>query len=552
MTPANPNPAMRPLARSEPEHQWWRGAVIYQIYPRSFRDTNGDGVGDLRGVIHGLDYVASLGVDGLWLSPFFTSPMHDFGYDVSDFCGVDSIFGSLADFDALIAKAHRLGLKVIIDQVYSHTSDQHAWFAESRQNKSNAKADWYVWADPKADGAPPNNWQSVFGGPAWTWDSRRQQYYFHNFLSSQPDLNLHNAAVQEAILKVSRFWLDRGVDGFRLDALNFSMHDPKLRDNPPAPREGRRLTRPFDYQLHIYSQSHPDIVVFLERLRAVLDDYDSVFTVAEIGGPEPLPEMKAFTADNKRLNSAYSFDFLYADKLTVDQARKSLTAWTDAPGEGWPSWAFSNHDAPRAVSRWASEGQRDAAARIFILLLMSLRGNVFIYQGEELGLPQAEVSFEALRDPEAIANWPLTLGRDGARTPLPWRAGAPNSGFSASTPWLPVDPRHDALSIDRQEADPRSILNFTRKLIELRRTSAPLRLGVIEFIAAPPGVIAFQRSMARECVVCVFNISSDSKSWSPETAGKMTILTATGIDQPASQPPQSLPPFSGYIASVAR
>lgn len=552
MTPGELKTAMRPVAQAEPGHQWWRGAVIYQIYPRSFRDSNSDGVGDLRGVIDGLDYVANLGVDGVWLSPFFTSPMHDFGYDVSDFCGVDPVFGTLADFDAMIAKAHRLGLKIIIDQVYSHTSDEHAWFAESRQSTNNPKADWYVWAAPKADGAPPNNWQSVFGGPAWTWDSRRQQYYLHNFLSSQPDLNLHNKEVQDAILQVSRFWLDRGVDGFRLDALNFSMHDPMLRDNPPAPREGRKFTRPFDYQLHVYNQSHPDIVDFLERLRGVLDAYEGVFTVAEIGGPEPLAEMKAFTAHNKRLNSAYSFDFLYKNKLTADLTEKSLTAWTNAPGEGWPSWAFSNHDAPRAVSRWAGEERRDAAARLYALLLMSLRGNVFLYQGEELGLPQAEVSFEALRDPEAIANWPLTLGRDGARTPLPWICSAPNSGFSTATPWLPIDPRHNALSIDKQEADPQSILHFVRKLIRVRRASAPLRHGSIDFHAAPSDIIVFSRCEARESVVCVFNIGSESRTWSPDNSGNLAILASTGLGQEGNQPAETLPAFSGYIASVNR
>ncbi len=249
---------------------WWRGAAIYQIYPRSFADSNGDGIGDLPGITQKLDYVASLGVDAIWLSPFFTSPMRDFGYDVADYCDVDPVFGTLADFDMLVERAHALGLKLIIDQVYSHSSDQHRWFRESRSSQTNPKADWYVWADAKADGSPPNNWQSVFGGPAWTWDARRGQYYLHNFLSEQPDLNLHNPAVQDALLDVARFWLDRGVDGFRIDAINFAMHDPQLRDNPPAP-EGDKRTRSFDYQQHIYNQSHPDIVKFIERLRGVTD-----------------------------------------------------------------------------------------------------------------------------------------------------------------------------------------------------------------------------------------------------------------------------------------
>jgi alpha-glucosidase len=552
MTPGESKPAAQASERPEAGAAWWRGAVIYQIYPRSFKDSNGDGVGDLKGVIDGLDYVASLGVDGVWLSPFFTSPMRDFGYDVADFCDVDPVFGSLADFNALVEKAHRLGLKIIIDQVYSHTSDQHAWFVESRRSRSNPKSDWYVWADPKADGSPPNNWQSVFGGPAWTWDSRRRQYYFHNFLASQPDLNLHDKEVQDAILNVMRFWLDRGVDGFRLDALNFAMHDPLLRDNPPAPREGRKLTRPFDYQIHKHNMSHPDIVSFLERVRGVLDEYEGVFTVAEIGGPDPLGEMKAFTADDRRLHSAYSFDFLYADKLTAAHAEKSLTAWTGAPGEGWPSWAFSNHDAPRAVSRWAREEDRDRAARLYVMLLLSLRGNVFLYQGEELGLPQADVPFEALQDPEAVVNWPLTLGRDGARTPLPWKRGAKNSGFSSGRPWLPVDPRHDDLSVDMQETNQWSTLHFVRKLIRIRRDSAPLRLGAIGFFRAPEGVIAFSRSIERELVLCAFNVSTEEKIWKPVGVSAGATLAALGLGQNGNQLQEKMPALSGYIAQVIR
>ena len=239
-----------PVRNALTELPWWKGAVIYQIYPRSFRDTNGDGIGDLPGILLGLDHIASLGVDGIWISPFFTSPMADFGYDVADFCGVDPVFGTLEDFDAVVAKAHKLGLKVIIDQVYSHTSDQHAWFAEGRASRTGTKADWYVWADPKAEGSPPNNWQSVFGGPSWEWDARRGQYYLHNFLKEQPDLNVHNIDVQEALIAASRFWLDRGVDGFRLDALNFTMHDRALKDNPPSGVAPEDATRSFDMQLH--------------------------------------------------------------------------------------------------------------------------------------------------------------------------------------------------------------------------------------------------------------------------------------------------------------
>ena len=270
-----------PVSQRDPESlPWWLGAVIYQIYPRSFLDSNGDGVGDLPGVTARLDYVASLGVDAIWLSPFFTSPMRDFGYDVADYCDVDPIFGTLADFDALIARAHELGLRVIIDQVYAHSSDQHAWFQESRSHRHGHKAGWYVWADPQPDGSPPSNWQSVFGGPAWTWDGRRRQYYFHNFLREQPQLNGHHPEVQQALQDVARFWLERGVDGFRLDALNFLMHDPRLRHNPPQTTTGER-TRPFDYQRRLYNQGHRHIPRFVERIRALTDEYPDRFTVAD-------------------------------------------------------------------------------------------------------------------------------------------------------------------------------------------------------------------------------------------------------------------------------
>ena len=484
---------------------WWRGAAIYQIYPRSFADTNGDGIGDLPGVTSRLDYVASLGVDAIWLSPFFTSPMRDFGYDVADYCAVDPVFGSLDDFDALVERAHGLDLKVIIDQVYSHSSDQHEWFKKSRSSRDNAKADWYVWADAKTDGSPPNNWQSVFGGPAWTWDARRGQYYMHNFLSDQPDLNVHNPAVQDALLDVARFWLDRGVDGFRIDAINFAMHDPELRDNPPAPPGGKR-TRPFDFQLHLHNQSHPDLVKFLERLRAVTDSYGDRFTLAEVGGDHALGEMQAFTAGEQRLNSAYGFDFLYAGQLTPELVARAMKDWPESAG--WPTWAFENHDAPRAVSRWVDETHREAFARTKMLLLCALRGSIIIYQGEELGLPQVDVPFDKLQDPEAITNWPHTLSRDGARTPMPWSAGAPNLGFSSAAPWLPPGETHRALAADRQEHDPASALAFSRQCLALREAHPALRQGRLELVEAGTQLLVFDRSDGRQTLRCTFNLSS--------------------------------------------
>ncbi|CAN5506430.1 alpha glucosidase [soil metagenome] len=525
------DPALRPTAIAAGvscERPWWRGAAIYQIYPRSFADSNGDGIGDLAGITAHLDHVASLGVGGIWLSPFFTSPMADFGYDVADYCGVDPIFGTLADFDALVARAHALGLRVIIDQVYSHTSDEHDWFRESRADRSNAKADWYVWADAKPDGSPPNNWQSVFGGPAWTWDARRRQYYMHNFLSAQPQLHVHLPEVQQALLDVARFWLDRGVDGFRVDAINFAMHDPELRDNPPAPETNGVRTRPFDFQLHVHNQSHPDIPGFLERLRALTDEYGARFTVAEVGGAAPEREMHAFTADGRRLNSAYGFNFLYADRLTPALVREAVEQWPDVPGMGWPSWAFENHDAPRALSRWVGPEYRDAFAALKMLLLVCLRGNIFLYQGEELGLTQVDIPFDRLQDPEAIANWPLTLSRDGARTPMPWRAEAPHLGFSVVEPWLPTGADHEALAVDRQEADPLSLLALTRRLLGFRNASAALQTGDIAIIAASDTLLAFERNAPGQRLLCVFNIGAAPRDWRPEHSDQWQVIEQVG------------------------
>lgn len=545
------NPSLNsPNEARDTAPEWWRGAVIYQIYPRSFRDTNGDGIGDLRGIVGGLDHIASLGVEGIWISPFFTSPMDDFGYDVSDYCGIDPIFGDFDDFDRVIEKAHGLGLKVIIDQVYSHTSDEHAWFEESRRDRINPKADWYVWADPKPDGSPPSNWQSVFGGSAWQWDGPRKQYYLHNFLTSQPDLNVHNPDVQEALLDVARFWLDRGVDGFRLDAINFAMHDPQLRDNPPSGTPLDQVTRPFDMQERRYNQSHPDITAFLERIRGVLDEYPARFTVAEVGGPEPLAEMKAFTADGKRLDSAYNFDYLYADKLSASLIKKSIGQWPGAEGEGWPSWAFSNHDAPRAVTRWSGSHDREQVARLMMLLLTSLRGNAFIYQGEELALPQANVAFEDLQDPEAIANWPHTLGRDGARTPLPWEANARNGGFtSGSDAWLKLDEAHQRLAVNAQSSDPKSMLNYTRQLLSLRRELPALAVGDIALLDAPDEIAAFTRSDGSQTVLCAFNLSDRAVEWtSPPSAGSFEMVATQRELRASSDIPKTLAPMTGYWA----
>jgi len=531
-------------------YEWWHGATIYQIYPRSFLDTTGNGVGDLRGIIRRLDYVRDLGVDAIWLSPFFKSPMRDFGYDVSDYCDVDPLFGNLRDFDELVAAAERRGLRIIVDQVYSHSSSQHAWFLESAADRTNPKADWYVWADPGAGGAEPNNWQSVFGGPSWSWSPERQQFYLHNFLCEQPDLNLHNEEVQEAIFDVSRFWLDRGVKGFRLDALHCLMHDPELRDNPERTDIPPGAHKPFHRQEHVFDHAHPAVPTFLERVRALTDDYDAVFTVAEVGSWNPLPLMREY-AGPSRLNSAYSFDFLAAPRLDAAAFRETVTAWPNDPESGWPSWAFSNHDAPRVATRWQSGDSHDQRVRLLALLQFSLRGNVFLYQGEELGLNQADVPRERLRDPEGIVHWPKTMGRDGARTPMPWLENEPNAGFSVAEPWLPLDRSHGPRAVEAQAMDPHSALSFFRRVVRFRRNSPALLHGDLTFLPSPQDSLLYVRSAMEQRLLCGFNLSPDTLALDVDTGWSLDIVLHSGT-LPDYSPDAGilLEPGHGFIAKV--
>ena len=495
---------------------WWRGGVIYQIYPRSFADSNGDGIGDLPGITARLEHVARLGADGIWLSPFFRSPMNDFGYDVSDYCDVEPMFGTLDDFRALVARAHALGLKVMIDQVLSHTSDQHPWFVESRASRDNPKADWYVWADARDDGTPPNNWLSIFGGSAWQWDTRRCQYYLHNFLSSQPDLNFHNPAVQDAILATVRFWLDLGVDGYRLDTANFYFHDAELRSNPcrgaPDPNKPDPAVNPFNpygWQRHLYDKSRPENLVFLQRLRALLDQYPDTTMVGEIGDDDGLARVAEYTAGGDKLHMAYCFDLL-GERHDAPFVHGVLERFGRIVGSGWPCWALSNHDVTRVATRWGGPEPDPALLRLALALQASLRGSVCLYQGEELGLPEADVPFEDLQDPYGITMWPQYKGRDGCRTPMPWSAEAPDLGFGsgAARPWLPLVPAQRALAVDRQEADPGSMLQAARRLLHWRRTQPALVHGELMLLPVHEQVLAFVREHQGERVLCAFNLSA--------------------------------------------
>ena len=509
---------------------WWRGAVIYQIYPRSFFDSNGDGVGDLPGIIAKLDYLAGLGVDAIWIAPFFKSPMADFGYDIADYREVDPLFGTMADFERLLAKAHALGLKVMIDQVLSHTSIEHAWFSESRLSRDNAKADWYVWADAKDDGTPPNNWLSIFGGVAWRWEPRRRQYFLHNFLADQPDLNFHNPQVRAAVLDNVRFWLDKGVDAFRLDAINFCFHDSKLRDNPPKPeneRVGRGFSpdNPYAFQYHYYNNTQPENLGFLEDLRRLTDTYANVALLGEISSEDSLATMAEYT-HGRRLHMGYSFELLTND-FSAAYIRRTVETLEAGMDDGWPCWAISNHDVERVASRWGGAAPSNDFVKLLAALVASLRGSVCFYQGEELGLTEAEVPFEQLQDPYGVAFWPNFKGRDGCRTPMPWDASE-HAGFSAATPWLPVPAAHRTQAVAAQEDDRGSSLHAFRAFLRWRKTQPALCLGDIRFIDAPEPVLAFTRTHAGERVLVVLNLGAADIDVTLGQLGPIAQLDAPG------------------------
>jgi alpha-glucosidase len=524
---------------------WWRGAVIYQIYPRSFQDSNGDGIGDLAGIVQRLPHIADLGADAVWISPFFTSPMKDFGYDVSDYCDVDPMFGTLADFDAVVSRAHDLGLRVMIDLVLSHTSDQHPWFVQSRRDRSNDRADWFVWADPKPDGTPPNNWLSVFGGSAWAWDARREQYYLHNFLTSQPDLNFHCDAVQDALLDVARFWLERGVDGFRLDTINFYFADKYLRDNPSLPKELRNNSiapsvNPYNHQLHLFSKNQPENLEFLRKFRAVLNPYAAA-AVGEVGDAQRgLEIMAEYTSGGDKVQMCYPFEMLQPARLTAAALAETFRRMNATAPDCWPCWAYSNHDVIRHRTRWALS---DAAVETYTMLLLCLRGSVCLYQGEELGLPEAEIAHEDLQDPYGIEFWPEFKGRDGCRTPMVWSTDNRLGGFtSADRAWLPVPAQHLSHSVAAQAGDAGSVLAHYRRALALRRSEPALIHGAMSLPAASGDLVTFTRTEARREIFCAFNLGAGDAlatlpqgNWAP--LGAETGSTAMGEDGRAALGP---------------
>ena len=555
----HPSPAEGSLihARLPPKDiNWWRSAVLYQVYPRSFCDARGDGIGDIKGLIQRLTEIKSLGVDAIWICPFFKSPMEDFGYDIEDHCAVDPLFGQQEDVYELIKTAHTLGLRVLIDLVISHTSERHPWFKESRLSRDSEWSDYYVWADPLSDGSPPNNWLSIFGGSAWKWDTRRRQYYLHNFLVSQPDLNFHNPDVQDHLLEVARFWLELGVDGFRLDTVNFYFHDQQLRHNPPAHQHDNTSaheSNPYGWQEHLYDKNRPEVSAFLERLRALLDTFPGSVSLGEIGeSPSRSLDLLVEYTQPNRLHLCYSFDLL-APKGDARYWRGVISRFEDrAASQGsssWPCWAFSNHDVTRAATRLCpQDGNVRATGELLLALLLSLRGTPCIYQGEELALPEAEVPYDLLVDPYGIEFWPDFKGRDGCRTPYPWNDNS-GAGFTRGEPWLPISDTHQTLNFNHQDQDTQSTLNIARTLIRLRASSLALQRGSIELINNDSSdhdddaLLAFVRTYEDEYILCVFNPSTERLRLVYSDLSSYEILSAArGVNFDAEHlvlPPQT-------------
>jgi len=492
---------------------WWQTGVVYQIYPRSYQDSNGDGVGDLPGITARLDHLASLGVDAIWVSPFYPSPMKDFGYDVSDYTGVDPLFGTLADFDRLLAAAHERALAVIIDWVPNHTSDQHAWFLASSSSRENPRRDWYVWRDAKPDGSLPNNWLSAFGGPAWTWDPRTRQYYLHTFLKEQPDLNWRNPEARRAMLSTLEFWLERGVDGFRIDVAHAVMKDPELRDNPPAPagrRDFHKDMGEYGTQLHIYDRGHADTHLVYRDVRRLLERYSGTRARVSVGEIHlfDLAELVAYYgAELDELHMPFNFTLLNvpwsaeAVRSTVDEMEAAL------PEGAWPNWVLGNHDESRVASRIGA-----AAARSAMLLLLTLRGTPTLYYGDELGMEDVQVPPELVQDPWGKNVPGLGLGRDPERTPMLWD-GSANAGFTRKgvKPWLPLSRYAASMSVEAQAARPDSMLNLTRSLLALRRAHPALQRGSYRPVAdTPAGVFAYERKLGHERLLVLVNFQSSA------------------------------------------
>jgi alpha-glucosidase len=506
--------------------RWWQTGVVYEVYPRSFADANGDGTGDLAGITSRLDYLAWLGVDAIWIAPFYPSPMADFGYDVADYTDVDPLFGSLDDFDALLAAAHERGVRVLVDYVPNHTSDRHPWFTESRASRHSPRRDWYIWRDAAPDGGPPNNWISMFAGPAWQWDSATQQYFLHTFLAEQPDLNWRNPPTRAAMFDVARFWLDRGVDGFRIDVAPMVMKDPELRDNPPNPNpdaEPNSRLGSWLKQLHIHDHAHPDMHALYQDFRRLLESYagDRV-SIGELHHPDFDTWAKYYGERQDEIHVPFNFHVL-TSPWRADAIRRAVEGVQGVlPPGAWASWVLGNHDQPR----FASPGRagRDQA-KVGMLLLLTLRGTPTIYYGEEIGMVDVPVATADARDP--LEPREPGRGRDPERSPMQWDA-SPNAGFTSpdATPWLPVAPDADRVNVAGQAEDPDSILTLTRRLIALRREHPVLHLGDFEpFGPTPDGTFAFRRVSSDGRLMVALNLTGEQRSVPGAGPGRVLIGT---------------------------
>ncbi|MFN3741767.1 MAG: glycoside hydrolase family 13 protein [Anaerolineales bacterium] len=482
------------------ETSWWQKGIIYHIYPRSFADSNGDGIGDLNGLIQRLDYLAELGIDAIWLSPIYPSPDKDFGYDVADYTDIDPRYGSLADFDRLLQEAHARGIRVILDLVLNHTSDQHPWFQESRSSRTNPKADWYIWQD-----RIPNNWQATFGGKAWSYDPKRRQYYLHLFLPEQPDVNWRNPQVRQAMLDVVRFWLERGVDGFRLDVFNAYFKDAQLRSNPFTPF-GRR---PFEWQKHIYDVDQPEMFPLLNELRRILDSHPERYAVGETF--LSTAERAARYCGPDLLHAAFNFEFTNT-RYDPRAFLRAVQKWEAAlGGRAWPNYVLSNHDLPRSATRYG-QGEDDSRPRLVLAMLLTLRGTPFLYYGEEIGMRDVALHRSEILDPLGRHYWPFHKGRDGARTPMQW-SDAPYAGFSTVRPWLRVHENYRRRNVEAMLQDENSLLNFVRRLIRLRRATPALHSGDFQPLAATDRLLAYLRRWEEQEVLVALNFSSRSTSF---------------------------------------
>jgi alpha-glucosidase len=548
--------------------QWWYDAVLYQISPWSFRDTTENGKGDLEGIIEKLDYVAALGVDVIWLTPIFASPMNDLAYDITDMRKVDPMFGTLADFERLLNLSHALGMKVMIDQVWNHTSDQHPWFQESKKSRDNPRADWYIWADPKADGSPPNNWLSAFmGESAWQWSGDRQQFYFYNFLPSQPDLNWHNPDVVDALLKRAKFWLELGVDGFRLDAPNFFLHDAQLRDNPPRPEDaplpdGVAPDNPIVRQLFKYNFCRPETIDALKPIRELVDRYEGVMTLAEVTFCEDSIELSSQYVGPDRLHLAYNSALLVDEPISAKLMRDTLNKVQYHFKNGGQCWIVGNHDYGRLRSCWTGKDADgnpypDEFYHMSVAMLLSLPGAFCLYQGDELGLPEAmipeDIAPDEIKDPFGKALYPEVPGRDGSRTPIPWNKDIANAGFTtAQKTWLPIPDSHLELAVDVQHRDPESLLNTWRRFMHWRKNQPALCRAKknAKVLETQEPLFGFIREGDEQRLLCLFNLGDEPVRYDVSDYPQCEEVKGSGFSADRSGDTLKIPPYGAFFGEL--